>query len=308
MLTLVGGCGRQSAAPAPPEATSASSGARTEGSAAGSTPRTFPVAPPASVSPAPLAPNIPVSAASVSAAVNRDGLPPYQGATGSVQGTVRVSGDPAPEAGTRIPSSCSKAEPIYGKVFREGPGREAADVMVAVTGYEAFVPAREPAVKVAIKDCAFDTRTVVVTFGQRIEVTNADPSQAFVPYLLGDPSPAHMVAVPGSREPVKLYPARVGRYVLADELNHPWMKAEVFVLKYATHSVTGTDGRYRIDGLPVGKLRVSAFLPAIGVSSERDVTVEEAKVATADFELAHKKGASRAEPAAVPPRKGPVIK
>ena len=50
-------------------------------------------------------------------------------------------------------------------------------------------------------------------------------------------------------------------YRLVDEMARPFMKAWVFVLHYSTHAVTGLDGHYEIQGIPVGEVEVSALLP-----------------------------------------------
>ncbi len=234
-----------------------------------------------------LAPNIPVPATSVEATVNPSHLPPYSGPAGAVEGTVHIKGDPPPLSDAKVTKACAPAEDFYRTLFRVGPDGTLADAMVAVTEFKGYVPEREPAVRVNVKDCAFDHRTVVATFGQRVEVFNVDDKNPYLPYLIGESAPAHMVAMPHG-DPVRLYPLGVGRFLLSDEMNRPWMKAEVFVLKYATHAVTGLDGRYRIEGIPVGSVKVSAYLPQAELVSNSAATVEEGKTATVDFDLTYK--------------------
>src|SRR5262249_42947203 len=160
----------------------------------------------------------------------------------------------------------------YGKLFRVGQDGTVADVLVGVTGYSAFVPAREPAKKVTLRGCAASQRTIALTYGQRLEVMNVDSVRTYMPYLDGGAAPAVLVAVPGG-DPVRLYPQEVGHYLLRDELPKPWLTADVFALKYATLDVTRLDGRYQIAGIPAGKVRVSAFLPAIDRTVEKDVEI-----------------------------------
>ena len=93
-----------------------------------------------------------------------------------------------------------------------------------------------------------------------------------------------VTSAPGGKVASTLYPTRPGRFVLVDNLRL-FMNAEVLVLKYATVAVTGIDGRYRIVGLPPGKLKVSALLPATGSGAERAITVEGGKTTTVDFEI-----------------------
>ena len=243
--------------------------------------------------PEPTISGAPIPIRDVEAALNPRKLAPYDGPTGTIEGTVRMSGDTPSEVALKLPATCMGAEGTYGRLFREGKNRAAADVLVAVTGYEAYLPAKENAVHVTIEKCAFSARTFTMTFGQRMEVENLDETNSYIPVLHGSRYTAFAVAVPKGRrgeaviasDPVKLYPHRVGQYELADNMNRPWMSADVFVLKYPTHTVTGLDGQFRIEGIPVGDVQVDALLPSVDVSGTKKVTVKEGKTTKVDFVL-----------------------
>jgi hypothetical protein len=244
-------------------------------------------APPPIVDAGPLASGIPVPASKVQAEINKDGRQPYAGPTGSVEGTVRVSGDAVPVAKTEISKDCGDAVGMYGKLFREGTGRTVADALVGVTEYEGFIPAKGDAVPVAIRGCAYDRRTIALTYGQRLEVKNYDTREPYLPDLMGSKMPAKLLAIPRG-DAVRLYPTEVGQYLLAESMGKDWMKADVFAVRFSTHAVTGIDGRYRIDGLPVGSVKVSAFLPAIGKTVDHKVTVKAGEATKVDFVLPFK--------------------
>jgi hypothetical protein len=231
----------------------------------------------------------PYPSAKVAAAVNPRNALPYAGPTGTVRGVVRLTGDPAPPTSFAFPSKCGEASATYGKLFRVGQGGTLADALVTVIGYDGFVAEVHEAKRVAIHGCAFSKRTLAVTYGQRIEVTNTDAIESYMPYLDGAPSKAVMVAVPGG-EPIKLYPAEpAAQYKLRDELDKPWLTADVFVLKFPTHDVTGLDGRYEITRVPAGHVRVSVYLPAIEWRADKELDVKEGDN-VADFELAYERG------------------
>ena len=233
----------------------------------------------------PMVPGMPLPVASVEANVNPRKLPAYEGPTGAVEGTIKMRGDRPESVALSLPPACEGARPTYEKSYREGPGRTAADVMVAVTGYDGYVPAKGDAVQVTIDNCAFSTRTVVATYGQRIDVSNVDARNSFVPVLMGAQSTSMMVAV-SNGNPVKLYPLHVGQYPLIDNMNRPWMRADVIVLKYATHAVTGLDGHYRIEGIPVGEVNVDAYLPSLDVTvGKKDVKITEGTTTKVDLVL-----------------------
>ncbi len=218
---------------------------------------------------------VPVPAAEVAKVVNPNGEQPYAGPKGTLKGVIRYKGDPAPSAQTSsYPPRCGEAAATYGKRFRVGQDGTLADVLVAVTGYRGFVPAAEEAEKITIHGCATARRTIAMAFGQRLEVANLDKVESYMPYLDGGVARAVMVAVPGG-EPIKLYPQAAGHYMLRDQLPKPFLTADVFVLAYATHDVTGLDGQYEIKGIPVGKVKVDAFLPAADVTTGQTVDIKE---------------------------------
>jgi hypothetical protein len=221
-----------------------------------------------------LARGIPVPQAMVDAEVNPEHLAPYDGPTGTVEGVVHMRGDPAPAVDQSIPFECAEAHDTYGRLFREGTGRTVADVMVAVTGYNGYLPPTSDAQPVTISGCAYDRRTVALMFGQYLAVINNDRRLIFLPTLLGADLPAQLVAIPRG-DAVRLYPRSIGHYALADGMNRSWMNADVFVVRYRTHSVTGMDGAFRIERVPVGKVKISAYLPAIDASLHPELGVSQ---------------------------------
>ncbi|HET9960573.1 MAG TPA: hypothetical protein VFQ61_39150 [Polyangiaceae bacterium] len=238
------------------------------------------------VLPAPVASGIPTPTRDISSVVNPKGEPPYTGPAGKVTGRVRVTGDSAPElpeAVRAISDECAPAREVYGKAFREGVDRALADVLVGVTGYSGYVPPASSVVKVPAAGCAWSARTFALTFGQRIDVEAKD-RKAYIPDLLGARMPAQLVALPGGSGS-SLYPTSPGRYVLVDSLRI-FSRAEVLVLKYATHDVTGLDGRFTISGIPAGKVTLSAYFPATGQMLDREVVIPAGGTLEQDLEFA----------------------
>ncbi len=284
---LVGGCGR-AAGPSPDATASA--------------------APPPSAVPSASAPPVtnatPFSEKEVRRLVNPKDEQPYRGPTGTVRGTVTIKGDPSPvlpEVTEKIPDKCKGARAVYGRAFREGMVRSLADVLVTVTEYEGYVPAKGEAVTLDTEGCAFPGRTFALTYGQRLDVKSKD-GEAYVPKLMGGQMRADMIAVPGGSA-VKLYPHVPGRYTLIDQM-HLFMTADVFVLKYATFDVTDLDGKFEITGIPVGEVSVNALLPVTMATAQKKVKVEEGKSVELNLELAFDKKKDLAEP---PKKPKPVI-
>ena len=234
---------------------------------------------------APVPSGLPGQLEVISRTVNPENEPAYTGPTGSVRGIVTATGDAAPVATehlAQIKGKCPEARETYGHVFREGMMRSLADVLVAVTGYSGYVPATESRVTVSARGCAFSTRTIALTYGQALDVVSKD-GEGYAPTLLGSRMQAQMLALPGGA-PSTLYAPQPGHYELTDSIK-VFMLADVFVVKYATHDVTSIDGRYEIKGIPVGKMRLNALLPATNTSIEKEIEIKAGETLEVPLEL-----------------------
>jgi hypothetical protein len=218
--------------------------------------------------------------------LNPKGLPIYSGPVGSVRGVVTISGDEpplVPEMIERLPKEgCPGAQELHRKLYRQGVGRTLADVLVTVTEYEGYLPARGEAVRVEAKGCAFGSRVLAITFGQRIDVFNLD-AQSYMPRLIGTPSYALRVAMPGGSA-VPVFAPQPGQYLLVDQ-TRDYMRSELFVLSYPTFAVTALDGRFEIGGIPVGKVKVTAYSPALGEVVEQRVDVAAGAASELTFKI-----------------------
>ena len=232
----------------------------------------------------------PIPVASIEAAVNPAHLPAYDGPTGSVEGTIRVDGPAAPDRKGSAYGKCRDAATIYGKAFREGPAgadgsRSLADAIIAVTGYTGYyLPERNDVASISVDDCAFSSKTVAMTFGQRLEIKGT-AKDIWAPALAQVYQPALMV-VNANTEPVKLYPPHPGYFTLVDTTQgHQYAAVDVYAMLQPLHTVSDVTGHYRIDGVPVGKLKVNARLAAIGREASADVEVQQGVVQHVDLVL-----------------------
>lgn len=229
--------------------------------------------------------NVPASV--VASMVNPDKLPPYAGPTGSVEGTIEVTGDRARETPADF-SRCPEAAATWGHAFRESEpqknGRRLlADAIVVVTGYKGFfLPEKEEAKEVRIEGCAYQTRTVTMTFGQRLEVKNVS-KDFWTPLLEPQPSVMVSMATPGG-DPAKLYPKKPGHYLLLDR-DRKYAVVDVYAFLHPLHAATDVAGHYRIDGLPAGKLKISTTHSQIDASAEAELTVAPGVVHKVDLTL-----------------------
>ena len=222
--------------------------------------------------------------------VNPQNLPAYAGPTGSVEGTITVTGDPAPATPADF-SRCPDAEKVYGHAFREGPlsgtKRWLADAVVAVTGYgDFYVREKDEAEEVTIEGCGFSQRTVTMTFGQRLEVKNLT-KQFWTPKLDPPQSGMMMMATPGG-DAVKLYPKQPGHYHLIDH-DRKYAVDDLYAFLHPLHTASKVGGTYRIDGVPVGKVKVNTSHPKIrDAEAAQEIEIKEGVVAKVDLELVYK--------------------
>jgi hypothetical protein len=229
----------------------------------------------------------PVPTASVAAMVNPDKLPPYEGPTGSIEGTVTVIGDPAPATPADF-SRCPDAEKTWDHAFREGPklpngARPLADALVVVTGYKGFyLPETQEAKEIRIEGCGYTQRTLSMTFGQRLEVKNL-AKDFWTPMLEPAPNMVLMMATPGG-DPAKIYPKKPGHYLLLDR-DRKHSVVDVYAFLHPLHATSAATGYYRIDGVPVGKLKVSSTHPKIDSNAETEITVAPGVVHKVDLVL-----------------------
>jgi hypothetical protein len=222
--------------------------------------------------------------------LNPNKLPVYTGPTGSVEGTIFVKGDPSPDAKVDT-SLCHAALDTYGKQFREGPPnadglRPLADAVIIAVGYSGYyLEEKSPAASAKINvNCGYETRTIAMTYGQRLEVTNAS-SSPFAPRIDGDPSPALMMAPPHQAgDPIRLYPRIPGHMLMVDFMQ-PYVREDVYILRHPLHAISALDGHYRIDGIPVGKMTIGAQHPTVLSQAQAPVTIEAAVVQKVDLTL-----------------------
>jgi hypothetical protein len=229
----------------------------------------------------------PLPTASVEAVLNPEKLPAYSGPTGSVEGTITVTGDlalPTPADFSR----CPDAEKTWGHAFREGPAgptgaRPLADAIVVVTGYRGFHLAEtREAAETRIEGCAYTTRTQTLTFGQRLEVKNLS-KEFWTPVLEPQRSVVVMMAPPKG-DAVRIYPKTPGHHLLLDR-DRKFAVVDVYAFLHPLHTATSTTGYYRIDGLPVGKVRVGSTHPQINSNAETELVVTAGTVHKVDLVL-----------------------
>lgn len=199
----------------------------------------------------------PISDSELTKLVNPYGAQEYQGSTGSVEGTIKVTGDPSPiREFMKLPPECEPAKAVHAPLYRKGPQGELADAFVTITEVNGFVrPHRNDRV-ISIRNCSIEPRVIDLSIGQRLLVNNED-TMPFIPQV-PDKKAIARVAIKG-QSPVPLFLTTIGMYELS------WLAAlpgsgipsvRVYVSRNALHAVTDRNGSFRITGVPIGKAKI----------------------------------------------------
>lgn len=200
----------------------------------------------------------------------------------TISGTISFSGTaPQPQKiDMSLDTACKGTNETENVVVSDG---KLANVFVYVkTGLEgkAFAVPSQPA-KLDQSGCRYRPHVLGIMTGQPLGITNSDPTthnvhpmpnanRAFNAAQSPDAAPVtHAFSKPEIMVPVKCNV-------------HPWMRAYLNIVPHPFFAVTGSDGRFEIQGLPPGTYTIAAVQEDLG---ERDqtLTVAPKQEATVDF-------------------------
>ncbi|MEM9555968.1 MAG: carboxypeptidase regulatory-like domain-containing protein [Acidobacteriota bacterium] len=216
-------------------------------------------------------------------------------AAGEIIGTVRFTDSPP-----RLPSVPMDADPqcvakhdapVAARTLVLGDGGSGAPTMAnvfvqVVASAELLSSAPAPPAEPVIVDqvgCLYEPRVVGVRSGQPLVFKNTDGIFHNV-HLKPARNPVQNIAMPPFLKEKQTTFAEPELYVPVSCDVHPWMRAFVAVMEHPYFAVTGTDGRFAIDGLPAGSYTLRAWHEKLG-TREQQVEVPADGAATADFSV-----------------------
>ncbi|APS00209.1 hypothetical protein [Pajaroellobacter abortibovis] len=193
--------------------------------------------------------------ASVEQEINPAHLPPYQGFTGCIKGRITVQGV-LPPPPSRSPSTQCPPLSAYSKSTSQAK-RPLADAIVIVTGYADFyIPEKQKSKLITIESCETIPRIITLTMGQDLNILNQS-SLIFAPTLSQGLNSFAAVAIKGG-EPIRLSPSRPGLMHLIDRLGDSFLNIKLYIFRHPLHTSSNSEGEYTLQGIPLGKLNVTA--------------------------------------------------
>ncbi|MGC1783064.1 MAG: carboxypeptidase regulatory-like domain-containing protein [Acidobacteriaceae bacterium] len=208
--------------------------------------------------------------------------------SGAIVGTIRFTGK-APKPiliDMAQDPACSLAKtPNYTEQYVVHDGKM-ANVFVYIKdglGNRVYMPTKTPVV-LDQKGCRYIPHVIGVMAGQPVEFRNSDPTMHNVHIVppgdsnaagfdisqppMGSPE-QHVFRTPGPMIPVRCN-------------NHPWMEAFLNVVKNPFFAVSGSDGKFEIQGLPPGNYTLVAVQEKLGAQSQ-PIVVQSRKTTDANF-------------------------
>jgi plastocyanin len=206
---------------------------------------------------------------------------------GAARGTVRYRGRETIRPATAVPRDqnvCGKEQ--ADRSLEIGPDGVLANAVVWLSGVKhkgALAP-----VSGALLDqraCVFEPRVQAVTTGTKVKLNNSDLVLHSVNALL-DGGTTFNVAMPTKDFPLFTKPLqKQGIIQVRCEAGHDWMAAFIHVFDHLHFTVTGSDGRFEIPGIPEGDHTLAVWHERVKATLMVKVKIARGTPTTADVEL-----------------------
>jgi plastocyanin len=175
--------------------------------------------------------------------------------------------------------------PVPSEALVLGAGNTMGNVMVRVKGpVQGSFPVPATPVVIDQKGCQYHPHVLGIRVGQTLQLRNSDALLHNVHALPKVNTPFNM-AMPANRLTAdSKFGKEEGMFLVKCDV-HGWMTAYVGVFANPFFSVSGTDGKYKISGLPPGNYEIEAWHEKLGTQTMK-VTVAAAKPGAANFSFA----------------------
>ena len=186
------------------------------------------------------------------------------GAPGVLTGRILFEGDAPPPrrlAVNKDEGACAHAaREVQDVLVSGGGGLSEAIVEIHSVPGSSGESTGDRRVEIRQKDCMFQPRVLAVLAGTKVAIHNDDPVSHNV--NSGDWNHMQYQGSPPMEETFEFG----GRSFVRVNCNiHSWMEAWVYVARTEAYAMTGSDGSFRIEGVPPGTYEATVSHPALGV-------------------------------------------
>jgi len=140
--------------------------------------------------------------------------------------------------------------------------------------------------------CRFVPHVVAMTVGQRMEIVNGDPILHNTHAYLDGTQTIFNIALPVQNQKVPKTIRKPGVMSVQCDAGHAWMLAWILAFEHPYFAVTDEKGAFKIDRIPPGTYRVTAWQESLGIQTQ-EVTIASGGESTLTFERLEKPTASR---------------
>jgi plastocyanin len=207
---------------------------------------------------------------------------------GTVVGTIHFTGK-APKPilidMAQDPACGLEKTPNYTEQYVVHDGKM-ANVFVYVKdglGNRVYMPTKTPVV-LDQKGCRYIPHVIGTMVGQPVEFRNSDPTMHNVHIV--PPNDTNAAGFDISQPPMSGAEQHVfrtpGLMIPVRCNNHPWMEAFLNVVKNPFFAVSGTDGKFEIQGLPPGNYTLVAVQEKLGTQTQQ-ITVKSRQTTEVNF-------------------------
>lgn len=211
-----------------------------------------------------------------------------QGTPATIHGVVKFEGEPPAREQLAIAGTAGcqhEGPPPLSETVIVNDGRlQNCIVFVSKVpkNYEPPPPPTEP-LRMDQQGCVYRPHVVAVRAGQKLLVHNGDPTSHNV-HVYSNRTTVPNRTQPAGGQDLEIVFAKAEPPVQVGCDIHPWMRAWVGVFEHPFFAVTGVDGTFRIEGLPLGEYTLTCWHEKYG---KQTVDVELPAGATAEIGFAY---------------------
>jgi len=192
---------------------------------------------------------------------------------GAIQGRVVFQGEEVPRStlvrNTTDPHECGEVQSLRNILVSRNHGIVNTVISLANVSLPPDYEVPTSTLVLDNRGCQFEPHVAVLTTGSSIATTNSDAITHTV-HLYGLFN-LNVALGPGQSKSVRRLD-RPGWYIVKCDL-HGWMQAYLRVDEHPFHTVSSSDGSFRIPNLPAGSYRLEAWHEYFG-REEREIVVQ----------------------------------